>query len=290
MLTGRDRINGLPGEFQIIKCRECGLLRTDPRPTAETMGYYYPADYAPYMGTRVDGSGRPARIKQWLKRVLDTRAQSIPDLKPGKLLEIGCASGMYLHKMAGLGWQVKGIEFSPEAAEAARQIGYQVYTGSLESVEMESADLDLITGWMVLEHLHDPLMGLKKLFDWARPGAYLVLSVPNADSLEFKLFKERWHALHLPNHLYHFTPRTIGRMLEEAGWELQVVQHQRVLSSLFASMGYLMEDKGWHRLRRWIVGLPEDKVRLYQLFYPVAYIAALFGQTGRMTVWAKKPG
>jgi SAM-dependent methyltransferase len=290
VLTGHDRINNLPGEFPVVRCRNCGLMRTDPRPTPETMGFYYPDDYPPYLGTQVNHMPRSSRFKQWLKGLLDTRAQSVPQLAPGKLLEIGCACGSYLHKMANQGWQVEGIEFSPQAAQAARETGYQVYTGSLESVTLESSDLDLIVGWMVLEHLHDPLTGLQKLYDWARPGAYLVLSVPNASSLEFKLFKSRWFALQLPNHLYHFTPETLKKLLGQAGWELQTIQHQRVLSSLFASLGYLMDDMGWHGLKRWVAGQSSDKVRLYQLFYPLAYIAALFGQTGRMTVWAKKPG
>jgi SAM-dependent methyltransferase len=191
--------------------------------------------------------------------------------------------------MSNLGWQVEGIEFSPQAAESARQSGFQVHTGSLESVTLKSAHFDLITGWMVLEHLHEPLKSLQKLYDWAQPGACLALSVPNAASLEFKLFRSRWFALQLPNHLYHFTPSTVRRLLEEAGWEFQAVHHQRVLSSLFASIGYVLEDKGWYRLKRWLVGQPSDKIRLYQILYPLAVIAALFGQTGRMTIWAKKP-
>jgi SAM-dependent methyltransferase len=253
------------------------------------MGFYYPDDYPPYLGTQVSHSGRSGGIKRWLKSILDTKAQAIPQLPPGQMLEVGCASGNYLHKMANQGWQVKGIEFSPQAAAAAREIGYQVSTGSLESVDLDSSEMDLITGWMVLEHLHEPLEGLKKLYDWAKPGAYLALSVPNAASLEFKLFKSRWFALQLPNHLYHFTPETIGKLLEQAGWDLEVIHHQRVLSSFFASLGYLLQERGWHRLERWVVGRPSDKVRLYQLLYPIAYIAAIFGQTGRMTVWAKKP-
>ncbi|MCG7902844.1 MAG: class I SAM-dependent methyltransferase [Candidatus Thiodiazotropha weberae] len=289
VLTGHDRINNLSGEFQVVRCDSCGLLRTDPRPTPASMGFYYPDDYPPYLGTQVKSRNGSGGLKRWIKSLLDTKAQAIPELKPGRMLEVGCASGNYLHKMANQGWQVKGIEYSPQAAASARENGYQVHTGSLESVDLDASELDLITGWMVLEHLHDPLMGLKKLYGWAKPGAYLALSVPNAASLEFKLFQSRWFALQLPNHLYHFTPETITKLLQQAGWEVEAVHHQRVLSSLFSSLGYLLQERGWHRLERWVVGRPSDKVRLYQLLYPFACVAAIFGQTGRMTVWAKKP-
>ncbi|MCU7933670.1 MAG: class I SAM-dependent methyltransferase [Candidatus Thiodiazotropha sp. (ex Dulcina madagascariensis)] len=289
VLTGHDRINHLPGEFRLVKCRECGLMRTDPRPTPASMGRYYPDDYGPYQGTQASShSGGAAALKQWLRSILDVRAEYIPKLAPGRLLEIGCASGAYLQKMADSGWQVNGIEFSPHAAQAARELGYPVHAGSLESAALETTDFDLICGWMVLEHLHDPVAGLEKLHDWTKPGGWLAFSVPNAESLEFKLLKARWYALHLPNHLYHYTPDTIQAMLAKTGWTLHAIHHQRTLSSLFASIGHLLDDKGFHRVSRWIVGKPEDPVRLYQILFPLAMLAAAMGQTGRMTVWAKR--
>jgi 2-polyprenyl-3-methyl-5-hydroxy-6-metoxy-1,4-benzoquinol methylase len=254
------------------------------------MGFYYPEDYGPYVQTRASSDKtRSAALKHWLRTILDVRSEYIPKITPGKLLEIGCASGAYLQKMEGMGWQVTGIEFSPHAAEAARKLGYPVYTGSLESAALETTDFDLIAGWMVLEHLHDPVIGLRKLNEWMRPGGWLVLSMPNAASLEFKLFKQRWYALQLPNHLYHYTPDTIRSMLVHTGWTMPAIYHQRTLSSLLASVGHLLDDKGYHRISRWVVGKPQDPVRLHQILYPLALLAATIGQTSRMTVWARKP-
>ncbi len=288
VLRGHDRINGLPGEYRVVQCRACGLLRTDPRPTAQTMGFYYPDDYPPYLATRVNATvGRPG-LKAWLRKLLDTRAQAIPALEPGRMLEIGCASGAYLHQMSARGWDVTGIEFSPQAAEMARNNGYTVHTGALETVDLDQGGFDLVVGWMVLEHLHDPVASLRKLHEWAKPGAWLVLSVPNIDSLEFRLFRQRWHALQLPSHLYHYTPRTIEPMLENTGWRMHAIHQQRVLSSLFASLGHLLDEKGYPGLRRWVVGEAGDRIRMHQLFYPLGFLVAAAGQSGRMTVWAHK--
>lgn len=291
ILTGRDLLHDLPGEFIVVKCRTCGLMRTTPRPTPETIGFYYPDDYGPYLGTQIRQAGPTSSLKKLLisllKRVVNFNTQRLPSLAPGRMLEVGCASGSFLHQMASQGWQVQGIEFSEKAAQAAAQRGYRVHAGPLETAPPPDEPFDLIVGWMVLEHLHDPIGGLKKLREWAKPGAWLVLSVPNSASLEFRLFKEKLYALHLPNHLYHFTPETLGRVLQAGGWTLEKIHHQRVLSNLIASVGYVLRDKGYARLGQKLIDFPEQGGRWPYVLYPLAWLFSVFGQTGRMTVWAR---
>jgi 2-polyprenyl-3-methyl-5-hydroxy-6-metoxy-1,4-benzoquinol methylase len=291
VITGRDLLHDLPGEFTVVKCRACGLMRTTPRPTPETIGFYYPDDYGPYLGTQVQQVEHTSRIgallKSLVKRVFNFNTQRLPPLAPGRMLEVGCASGAFLHRMASQGWQVQGIEFSEKAAQAAAQLGYRVHAGPLETAPPPDEPFDLIVGWMVLEHLHDPIGGLQKLREWAKPGAWLVLSVPNSASLESRLFKNKLYALHLPNHLYHFTPETLGRVLQVGGWTLKKVHHQRVLSNLIASTGYVLRDKGYARLGQKFIEFPGRAGIWNYALYPLAWIFSVFGQTGRMTVWAR---
>lgn len=291
VLTGRDLLHDIPGEFTIVKCRTCGLMRTTPRPTPETIGYYYPDDYGPYLGTQVRQTEPASRIKKLLKplvkRVFNFNTQCLPSLAPGRMLEVGCASGAFLHEMSSQGWQVQGIEFSEKAAQAAAQLGYRVHAGPLETAPPPEEPFDLIVGWMVLEHLHDPIGGLKKLREWAKPGAWLVLSIPNAKSLEFRLFKEKWYALQVPTHLHHFTPETIRRILLAGGWKLEMVHHQRVLSNLIASIGYVVRDKGYAKFGGKLISFAERGGWGAYALYPLAFLLSVFGQTGRMTVWAR---
>lgn len=290
ILTGRDLLHDLPGEFTVVECRTCGLMRTSPRPTQETIGFYYPDNYGPYLGTQVQqdkSSGIKKLLKPLVKKVFNFNTHRLPPLVPGRMLEVGCASGSFLHQMANRGWQVRGIEFSEKAAQAAAQFGYGVHVGPLETAPPPDEPFNLIVGWMVLEHLHDPIGGLQKLREWAKPGAWLVLSVPNSASLEFRLFKEKSYALQVPTHLHHFTPETIMQVLQAGGWSLQRVHHQRTLSNLIASTGYVLRDKGYVRLGQKLIGFPERAVMWNYVLYPLAWFFSLFGQTGRMTVWAK---
>lgn len=291
VLAGHDLLHNLPGEYDVVKCRACGLIRTNPRPTPDSIGTYYPDDYGPYIGTQVRSTqlalGFKGKLKFLVKRIFETNAQKLPKLPPGRMLEIGCASGAFLHHMASVGWQVQGIEFSDKAAQVAARLGHSVHSGALETAPKPDEPFDLIVGWMVLEHLHDPVGGLQKLREWAVPGAWLVLSVPNAGSLEFRLFGRKWYALQLPTHLYHFTPATLEKVLLAGGWKLEKVHHQRTLSNLIASIGYVLQDRGFPNIGRKFIEFI-DRVGVFTLvLFPVAWLLSLFGQTGRMTVWAR---
>lgn len=294
ILVGRDRLHDLPGQFTVVKCRACGLMRTNPRPTPETIGYYYPDDYGPYVRTRVTLPPVVAttKLRRWLRslsqRVFESNAYRLPSVKVGRLLEIGCASGSFLHKMASAGWQVEGIEISEQSAKAARELGYQVHTGSLEDAPSPTYRFDLIVGWMVIEHLHDPIRGLQKLHEWANPEAYLVLSVPNTSSLDFWIFKERWYDLHLPAHLYHFTPKTLAGVLAAGGWQIEKIHFQRALTVWFVSLGYVLKDKGYQRMGAKLIHFSRRLGRWNQILFPLIWVMSLLKLTGRMTVWARK--
>ena len=47
VVQGFDRLTGGPGRYQVVRCQNCGLMRTNPRPTGASIGIFYPDDYAP---------------------------------------------------------------------------------------------------------------------------------------------------------------------------------------------------------------------------------------------------
>jgi 2-polyprenyl-3-methyl-5-hydroxy-6-metoxy-1,4-benzoquinol methylase len=291
ILTGTDRLHGLPGTFTVVRCQKCGLMRTNPRPTIETIGFYYPDNYRPYVDTQVQASTSRSskyRLKTFLRQLIDPLSEVIPPISPGRMLEVGSASGKFLHKMAGQGWEVVGIEPNRSAAEAAAKLDFKVHVGTLESAPSPEYQFDLIVGWMVLEHLHEPVLSLQKLAQWTRTGGWIALSVPNAGSIEFSIFKGAWFALQVPTHLYHYTTITITDILDKGGWHQTKIMHQRSLSNMVASLGYLLQD---HHI---LSGLGKLLVEIspawyvHIVLYPLALFLSLVGQTGRMTIWAQK--
>jgi len=291
VLIGRDRMHGLPGEFTVVRCRGCGLMRTNPRPTPETIGFYYPEDYGPYVITTVS-PGKNSRfrtLKERARRLLRLNVNALPSMPVGRMLEIGCASGAFLHEMAQKGWQVQGIEFSQTAADRSRKLGYSVYEGQIETAPAPGEPFDLVVGWMVLEHLHNPVQALRKVHAWTRPGGWLVLSVPNIGSYQFALFGDAWFPLQLPNHLFHFTRDSVSLVLQAGGWKVERILYHRDVSHLVASLGHKLQDRPRppcyaDKLARF----PDWQGKLLLPLYPLSSLFALLKQSSAMTVWARR--
>lgn len=288
VLIGRDLLHALPGEFSVVRCRSCGLMRTNPRPTSKTIGFYYPDNYGPYLGTRLRkrGDSLVYRVLKVVKnKIFEFNSNVLPPMKVGRMLEVGCASGNFMHEMHKQGWDVEGIEFSAVAASHAIQHGYKVHVGSVESAPDPSQKYDLIVMWMVLEHLHDPVGALRKLKSWSVNGALLAISVPDAGSYDFSIFQNKWYALQLPTHLFHFTPKTLEGVLLAGGWKIVEIRYHRVLGNFFGSLSNLLREKGWVRSSRLCEKVVVGGVSSYML-YPLSWLVAALGQTGRITVWA----
>lgn len=293
LVTGKDRLHHLPGAFSVVQCKTCGLMRTHPRPTEETISFYYPEGYGPYLGTVIPAGSREkdsdSLVRKAIKGIFQFNTGRIPDMPPGRMLEIGCASGSFLAHMADRGWDVSGIELSRSAAQRARRLGYSVHCGSISSAPDPAERYDLIVGWMVFEHLHHPLQELERFRRWLNDDGVLVLSVPNAGSFEFRWFKDAWFALQMPTHLYHYTPETIRMVLERGGFILTRLFHQRLLSNIFKSLGNRLADQNAPPgFCRFFYEFPEKGWKRHYVLYPLAFFLGLLGQSGRMTVWAKR--
>jgi 2-polyprenyl-3-methyl-5-hydroxy-6-metoxy-1,4-benzoquinol methylase len=145
-----------------------------------------------------------------------------PFVPGGTCLDIGCGPGHYLAHMRNLGWDVVGLDLSSHAAEIARAI-YQIHVevGILEEAKFHDGRFALVTMSHSLEHVPDPLATLKECCRILHPRGRLVLTTPNAAGLMSRLFREHWVSLDPPRHLSLFTPATLRRCIELAGFQIE---------------------------------------------------------------------
>lgn len=248
-----DRFFRLPGRFAWLRCADCGLARLSPRPTAASLGRYYPPyEYSAYQqATGVPGaadrrfSGHrdalraailrtrgyptaalpawarlvPARLPTWLVRHAAYGSDGFPDWAPGgRALDLGCGNGVFLDRIRRHGWQVVGVDTSAAAARAARrQFGIEVHVGALEHAQLEGESFDFVHMSHVIEHLVHPLLTLSHVASLLRPGGRIYVETPNIDSLAFRWSRERWFPLETPRHLWLFSRPTLQHALAQCG-------------------------------------------------------------------------
>ncbi len=277
---------GLPGLFPIVECEHCGLYITSPRPDHSEISAYYPNTYAPH--TAFDWS--PKTRTQWWKFRLKNAINKeywVPPLPAGaRVLEIGCGTGSFLGALKHKGWELHGVEMFSEPAElAAKRHGIKIHQGEVEKVDFPEKHFDAIFAWMVVEHLFDPVELLKKLGKSLRPGGYLVISIPNAGSWEFRFFRSHWFGLEIPRHLFHFTPKTIRRLLELSHFQVRHIFHQANVRNLTRSLDYRYRGKENSLLYK--AGLAFLGPRWINFL--LAMIVSKIRQSGRLTVVATAP-
>lgn len=222
LLRGRDRLMGGPGEFAVLRCGGCGLASTQPRIGAERFDEYYPAGY--HAGDERVGGGavRPLRtgVVERARLAAIVRLGPYRPLSrrpPGRMLDVGCGDGELALAFARRGWRVAGVEPAAGAAARAGAGGVEVHTGTLEDAPWRGPTFDAIVFNHSLEHLPDPLDGLRRAGALLRAGGMVAVAVPNFGCWQRRAFGSRWFQLDLPRHLQHLDARTLGGLMARAG-------------------------------------------------------------------------
>lgn len=143
--------------------------------------------------------------------------------RPGTLLDVGCGTGEFLRTMAAAGWAVSGVEPSEAAAGCAQEL--KVHRGGLEDAGFGPGAFGVITLWQVLEHLPDLNGELGRIRASLKDDGVLIVSVPNIRSLQAAAGGSVWFHLDLPRHLWQFSPETLARLLDQAGFRVRALGH-----------------------------------------------------------------
>lgn len=248
----RDCLFGAPGEWNMKRCPnlDCGLLWLDPMPLEEDIAKAYQCYYThTNLSDPVKAPCNPimARIQRaywanrfgywhpglsWTNRILagmtwmfpgyraqwDTMVFFLRPLADGRLLEIGCGSGIAMRRMESFGWRVEGLDFDPQAVKTARKANLKIHCGKLIEKHYANEIFDAIVMNHVVEHLHEPHRVLSECFRILKPGGKCVIITPNAISLGHRIFKESWRGLEPPRHLQVFTPCALKHLAIGAGF------------------------------------------------------------------------
>jgi SAM-dependent methyltransferase len=226
------------GWRRVLRCEGCRLIRADPLPSLaekaviEAQGYTEASEFPEvrdfFANCNRDFVEDP--VIREMRRHLEGLERAVGG--PGRLLDVGAGTGILMHLAERRGWQPDGIDIAAlTATKVAEEFGFTITIAPFETHDFGARQFDGITMLDVLEHAVDPLTTLKRAHDLLRPGGAVAIAVPNQRSLltwavglyarlggpgRTKLL----FRLYVPPHLYYFTPPTLRRIVEAAGFRV----------------------------------------------------------------------
>jgi len=232
-----QRLHFQDGPWQVHRCGRCELvfLVNPPRPDELAQAYPWERSLAEERAARrkrepllhaAQRLFQPTRRRLRPNRLGDLMRRFLPR---GRILDLGCGTGHRVRRQVET-FQLElipfGIDVEPgpvkAADEAYRALGGRAWCApvleGLASLEPESIDGAILHAY--LEHELEPRAVLEALARVLRENAPLIVKVPNHGSINRRARGRRWCGYRLPDHVNYFTPSTLSRLFDRAGFDL----------------------------------------------------------------------
>lgn len=199
------------------RCSGCGLLFNSPRLDDAELGKLYGRNY--YFFMRQDAR-ELRRIVPMVQRTVSLVAERIAVKRS---LDIGCGRGYLPAVMQKLGWDARGVELSPDAADYGRQrFGLDVFTGTIEQYASspEAQKFPLVSAIDVLEHVPSPDSFVGASVRSVERGGWLIIDTPNGGARNIEHKGLAWQGFN-PFHIYLFTVDSLAQLLKRHGMAVE---------------------------------------------------------------------
>jgi SAM-dependent methyltransferase len=240
----RDANQGVPGQWDMMVCKECGLGVIDPFPSGDQVKSFYSDHFYTSDGQRFEGWVENLRgILAWVRGI------GLNRLAPaqGRLLDFGAGTGHFAKAQALRGWEVYPVDpysskgNSPDLCE---QDGDRIV------LNFPDHYFDVITLWYVIEHLRDPAAAIAECGRVLKPNGILLLAQQDFASVQARLFGSRWLILDPPRHIWQFNEHNLLKLAARYNFKKRSISHsslelgpftilQSILNSLVGNENYL---------------------------------------------------
>lgn len=241
---------GRVGAYSVQRCHGCGLGMTDPFPVSQDRLAQNEETYQVEKRIQAYLSRKKYFEKRYRGYIL--KIEKISEGK--KLLDVGCNIGLFLNVAGREGFEAVGVELNGDCARFGRShFGVEIVPGDLENARFADESFDVITLFDVLEHVAELKGFLCEIQRVLKKDGLLVVQSPNLESLMARLTGSDWHWLSPPDHLYHFSPGALQRLLADCGFSVKQVETWEPFEDFLVNL--LEVRVKWRALRRCLVKL-----------------------------------
>ena len=197
--------------YDVYTCHRCNVEYVFPVPDdCMLKAYYDRKDW--FEGGEKGGYQDYDAQTEWSLNLFRSTLDAYQNPKGLSILDIGCGYGTHLAIASERGWKCFGVELSDHAREIAKsRLGNSAYV--VESIsDLIPHEFDLIVILDVIEHLHSPYLLFYELFSIGAitPKTKIVITTPNAGSIEAKRDPKGWAYRHPPSHLIFYTQESLS--------------------------------------------------------------------------------
>ena len=209
--------------MHILRCANCTLVYSRDIITAEHDKKRYENSSSAVAHLALKQSEAYARLESGKVAYIAGRLQQLAG-NTGKILDIGSSNGALLDAMKHYGWDAFGIELNASSVKLCQEKAQQVVCGEYpKDLPADWGPFDAIAALDVLEHMPDPRAFLLVLKAHLKPGGWLIVQVPNFNSLlstiEGPLNSNICHG-----HWSHFSEDSLNRVIKDAGFETRLLE------------------------------------------------------------------
>lgn len=214
--------------FDFQECEECQSLFQSPRPALEDFSRFY-AD-SPSSNFWAN-EFFPSVAERRRKLIFAPRAATIVshahqrNVYPKRVIDVGAGYGSLLEELKKVqpDLQISAIEPSKKLAEICRVKGIEVLETVLENAQAWKQSADLVTCFEVFEHVHNPLVFIRGLYDLLVPGGHVIVGCLGADGFDIQVLWEKSKSISPPHHINFLSREGFLNIFDRCGFtDIQV--------------------------------------------------------------------